>query len=319
MTSSGSRRTPAGEEPRVPQVPGSAPTQLRVDEGLQLPAPLLSGPAGIGRTPDGGPTSGHLLPRFGVRANLASARPGWRPGDVMVFCRAFAWSQLACAGVAILWVLIDARSTVDTLGMLGVAVGGVVFWSVLLRAASRIGRRWLPLVALLSTSWLAGYSYFGGETATTFGMFFLVSAAVVAWYLPDRAAVAQVGWMLLAFWMAIWVRAYPGEHPWPYVYRADVDTLLVWGSALCTATVLIRLFKRRVVNGDQRLAAIVECSPDAIMGKDRDGRITVWNAGAERLYGYTAAEAIGQPVSLLVGPEHEGEDREILGRVLAGV
>jgi PAS domain S-box-containing protein len=72
------------------------------------------------------------------------------------------------------------------------------------------------------------------------------------------------------------------------------------------------------VDSDQRLAAIVECSPDAVMGKDLEGRITVWNAGAERLYGYSASEAIGQPVGLLVGPEREGEDREILGRVLEG-
>ena len=267
----------------------------------------------------GGSTAGERLPtRLGVGVSFRSDRPGGRLGDVVVFCRSLACVQLACAGVAIVWVLIATRSTVNTLGMLGVAVGGVVLWSVLLHQASRIGQRWLGLVALLSTSWLAGYAYFGGETATTFGMFFLVCAAVVAWYMSVRAAVAQVGWMVLAFWMAIWVRIYPGEHAWPYVYRADVDTLLVWGSALCAATVLIRLFKRRFVDGDQRLAAIVECSPDAVMGKDRDGRITVWNAGAERLYGYSASEAIGQPISLLVGPEREGEDREILARVLAG-
>jgi len=242
-----------------------------------------------------------------------------RLGDVIVFYRSLACVQLACAGLAILWVSIDARHAVDTVGMLGVALGGVVFWSVLLHQANRIGRRsCLGLVALLGTSWLAGYSYFGGDAATTFGMFYLVSAAVVAWYMSDWAAVAQVAWMVMAFWLAIWVRVDPGEHPWPYVYRGDVDTLLVWGSALCAGAVLIRLFKRRVVDSDQRLAAIVECSPDAIMGNDRDGRITVWNAGAERLYGYTATEAIGQPVSMLAPAEHEGEDREILRRVLAG-
>ena len=281
---------------------------MMINRGIgRLPAPAEAVAAGA---------SG--ASRLGVGVSFGSARPGGRLGDVVVFCRSLACVQLACAAVAILWAIIDAHSTVDTVGMLGVAVGGVVVWSVLLHQASRVGRQWSGLVALLSTLWLAGYAYFGGEAATTFGMFFLVCAAVAAWYMSDRATVGQVAWMVLAFWMAIWVRVYPGEHPWPYVYRADVDTLLVWGSALCAATVLIRLFKRRVVNGDQRLAAIVECSPDAVMGKGRDGRITVWNAGAERLYGYSAAEAIGQPVSLLVGPEREGEDREILRRVLAG-
>ena len=67
-----------------------------------------------------------------------------------------------------------------------------------------------------------------------------------------------------------------------------------------------------------RLAAIVECSQDAIIGKDRAGIVTVWNPGAQRLYGYPASEAIGRPVSQLVPEAHRGEDREILDRVLAG-
>jgi PAS domain S-box-containing protein len=237
---------------------------------------------------------------------------------VVVFYRALAWVQLAVAVVAVLWTIVYAPGTVNTVATLAVAAAGIVFGSVLLRVARLVGRGWMPSVSFVSTSLLAGYSYFGGETAATFGMFFLICAALVAWYMSDRAAVAQLAWMVLAFWLAIWIRVYPGERPWPYVYRADVNTLLVWGAALCTATVLVRLFKHRVVDSDQRLAAIVECSPDAVMGKNRDGQITVWNAGAERLYGYSPSEAIGRPVSLLVPPEREGEDREILDRVLAG-
>ena len=67
-----------------------------------------------------------------------------------------------------------------------------------------------------------------------------------------------------------------------------------------------------------RLAAIVECSQDAIIGGDRCGVITVWNPAAERLYGYAASEVIGRPVSLLVPAARRGEDREFLDRVLAG-
>ncbi len=67
-----------------------------------------------------------------------------------------------------------------------------------------------------------------------------------------------------------------------------------------------------------RLAAIVECSQDAIICKDRDAIISFWNDGAQRLYGYLACEAIGRPMSLLVPAVRRGEDREILGRVLRG-
>jgi PAS domain S-box-containing protein len=65
-------------------------------------------------------------------------------------------------------------------------------------------------------------------------------------------------------------------------------------------------------------AAIVQSSDDAIMSEDRDGRITSWNAAAERLYGYTSAEAVGQPSSMLIPPESEDEAQEIFDRVLAG-
>jgi PAS domain S-box-containing protein len=67
-----------------------------------------------------------------------------------------------------------------------------------------------------------------------------------------------------------------------------------------------------------RLAAIVESSSDAIVSKTLDGTITSWNQAAERLFGFTAAEAIGQPIFLLiVPPDRVDEERSVLRRVLA--
>src|SRR2546425_6575093 len=66
------------------------------------------------------------------------------------------------------------------------------------------------------------------------------------------------------------------------------------------------------------LAAIVESSDDAIIGKTLDGTIISWNPGAERLYGYTPDEAIGQPISILVPPEHPDELLQILDRLRRG-
>jgi PAS domain S-box-containing protein len=67
-----------------------------------------------------------------------------------------------------------------------------------------------------------------------------------------------------------------------------------------------------------RLAAIVESSDDAIVSKDLDGVITSWNRGAERLFGYTAQEAIGQPVTILIPPDRFDEEPHILERVRRG-
>ena len=67
-----------------------------------------------------------------------------------------------------------------------------------------------------------------------------------------------------------------------------------------------------------KLAAIVTSSNDAIIGRTLDGVITSWNAGAEKMYGYTAAEAIGHPIDFIVPPKLIGEIRGNLRGVRAG-
>jgi PAS domain S-box-containing protein len=67
-----------------------------------------------------------------------------------------------------------------------------------------------------------------------------------------------------------------------------------------------------------RLAAIVESSDDVIIGKTLEGIITSWNKGAERLYGYSAEEAVGQPISMLVPPERPNEIPRILESIRLG-
>src|ERR1700761_7974408 len=66
------------------------------------------------------------------------------------------------------------------------------------------------------------------------------------------------------------------------------------------------------------LAAIVESSEDGIVGKTLDGIVTSWNQGAERLFGYSAAEMIGQPIAKLIPPEMQHEEVDILSRLRRG-
>ena len=66
------------------------------------------------------------------------------------------------------------------------------------------------------------------------------------------------------------------------------------------------------------LGAIVDSSDDAIISKDLGGQITSWNRGAERLYGYTAAEAVGKSIMIVVPPDRHEEEREILARLQRG-
>jgi PAS domain S-box-containing protein len=68
----------------------------------------------------------------------------------------------------------------------------------------------------------------------------------------------------------------------------------------------------------QRLAAIVESSDDAILSKTLDGVIMSWNGGAERMFGYSATEAIGQSITLIVPLDRRAEEEMVLARIRAG-
>jgi len=67
-----------------------------------------------------------------------------------------------------------------------------------------------------------------------------------------------------------------------------------------------------------RLASIVDSSEDAILSKDLQGTITSWNRGAERIYGYTAAEIVGRPISVLTTGDHPDEIPTILAKIAGG-
>ncbi len=75
---------------------------------------------------------------------------------------------------------------------------------------------------------------------------------------------------------------------------------------------------RRTPEDLAQLAAIIESSDDAIYSRDLDGVITTWNNGAERLFGYAPAEIIGEPLTLLIPPEHLAEEAEIVAQVQRG-
>jgi len=90
--------------------------------------------------------------------------------------------------------------------------------------------------------------------------------------------------------------------------------------ALLLHVALLALQRRRLAQaGMERLAAIVDGSSDAIIGKDLLGRVTSWNPAAERIFGYTAQQALGQPMAALVIPEElQTEEQRILDTIARG-
>ncbi|MGX9390493.1 PAS domain S-box protein [Nitrobacteraceae bacterium UC4446_H13] len=76
--------------------------------------------------------------------------------------------------------------------------------------------------------------------------------------------------------------------------------------------------RKRAELASARLAAIVESSDDAIISKDLDGIITSWNVGAERLFGYSAEEVVGKPITILMPDDRQDEEPAILARLRKG-
>src|SRR5262249_12530404 len=68
----------------------------------------------------------------------------------------------------------------------------------------------------------------------------------------------------------------------------------------------------------QQLSAVVESSDDAIISKDLNGIIKTWNSGAKRMFGYTAQEAVGKPITLIIPINQHGEETHILSRIRSG-
>ncbi|HEY0134667.1 MAG TPA: PAS domain S-box protein [Nannocystis sp.] len=76
--------------------------------------------------------------------------------------------------------------------------------------------------------------------------------------------------------------------------------------------------RKRAEEAQARLAAIVESSDDAIISKSLDGIIRTWNTGAQRLFGHTPGQAIGQPITIIIPPERLDEEKAIIARLLRG-
>ena len=93
----------------------------------------------------------------------------------------------------------------------------------------------------------------------------------------------------------------------------------VEGSVALVVVVITDIIERRQTQVDSsRLAAIVESSDDAIVSKDLDGIVTSWNQGAERMFGYSAAEMVGTSIRRLIPADRQDEEAHILEKIRRG-
>jgi PAS domain S-box-containing protein len=103
-------------------------------------------------------------------------------------------------------------------------------------------------------------------------------------------------------------------HPQPGAFTDETEDVV----AGIAAHAAIAIDNARLHESDRRLAAIVETSADAIGSKDLNGIVRSWNQGAERLFGYTAEEMIGRPITVVIPADRRNEEEAILEHIRRG-
>ena len=100
--------------------------------------------------------------------------------------------------------------------------------------------------------------------------------------------------------------------------EASISKIEVGGERICTVILRDITERKRAQEAAAWITAIVDSSFDAIVGKDMNGIVTSWNAGAERMFGYTATEMLGRSITLIIPPEHQKEEDDILAKIRCG-
>ena len=176
---------------------------------------------------------------------------------------------------------------------------------------------------MLVTLVLVGLAVFGGVLPAIIKTYLLpfLCIPVLVWtafrFGPRETATA----MLLLSGIAIWGTL---SGFGPFVRATQSESLFAlqffMGVAAVTALTLAAGVseQRRAKATSSYLAAIVDSSDDAIIGKTIESIVASWNRGAERIFGYTAEEVLGQPITMLIPPDRVDEEPKIIDRLRRG-
>ena len=172
-------------------------------------------------------------------------------------------------------------------------------------------RRVALLVAIMAAlaAGALGWAFHERYPQGDFLIFYMLVTGVVA-YLGGRAP----GWVA---WGTTLVVADYFIFPPAYAFKIDPPVLPVV-TLFAAASALVMEGAARLRIAEYRFAQLVASAEDAIYSKSLDGIIQTWNRGAERMYGYTAADAIGRPVTILIPSARPNEFPELVARLRRG-
>jgi PAS domain S-box-containing protein len=206
---------------------------------------------------------------------------------------------------------------------LGDAVGALVVGPILILWSAPSSVSWtrprmLEAAGLLAAMIALGVLVFGGTSGDALTFLCVPPLMWAAFRFGQRETATMIGVLgVLATWATV-------RGLGPFSDGQANESLLLLQGFLGTMSVTSLLIgavvaeRRRDEATLARLASIVESSDDAIVSKTLEGVITSWNAGAERQYGYSAAEAVGRSISLIIPPDRPNEMLRILARLERG-
>ncbi len=235
--------------------------------------------------------------------------------------RARSLAYLFCAGalMAGLTIVLPHAASVDDTGLGLIGVGAALLGLALLLGAGRTAMWQLHVALAAGTVMVALANDFTGQTAL-YPLLFSWPILYAFYFLERSAAIAHVTLAGVAYVIVLAT----GELPSPYVrWLLAIGTPTVAGLLIARLLQQVRTERvdtreREVLlqQNEARTRIVLDSAPDAFVAIDRDGVVSTWNAAAERMLGWSAAEAVGKPLRTLIIPPELREENDQLRRNL---
>jgi PAS domain S-box-containing protein len=218
--------------------------------------------------------------------------------DLRLKARSLAYLFTAGAALAALTVVLPHDSEFREVGIAIVAVVAVSIGVALYWLADRIEEWQIHAALAVGTTLICLANYYSGA-ANLFTLLYTWAGLYAFYFFATSAAVAHLAYIAAAYAVVLSLT----EPPSPAIrWLLGVGTALVAGLLVANMLDRLRSGQAELRSSEARTRLVLDSAPDAFVTLDADGVIRTWNQAAERMFGWTAAEAIGEPMRTLLTP-----------------
>jgi PAS domain S-box-containing protein len=223
--------------------------------------------------------------------------------DVRVKARSIAYLFATGAALGLLTVVVPHMSEVNDLALVLLASGAIVIAAIVWVGRDRI-REWQIHAVLVSGTLIVSLANYYAGPSTLYPVLYMWAALYAFYFFRLPEAFAHMAFVAISYAVVLAI-----QDP----ESAVVRWLLAVGTPLVAGLLISRLLRRlsdraqQLEQSEARTRMVLDTAPDAFITLDRDGVIMSWNAAAQRLFGWSAAEAIGKKMRALIVPPEFGD------------